>query len=406
MIHQSSRKNEPLSPIERARAGDIAAIAALINRSFQKQGIRIEVVPNRSTLEVSLYGKIPPSKRYIDVLKSGLTRIGVTRFTHLVVDSYQQDSCFPTWVETITLVDASASTADTAAKPTKAIQAAIAPYRPQWQELQAKLPRILRDPKIFAAVFVGSWLLMIFQPLTLVGIVLIASGVWWLQHRNQPQNLPVALQKLPAVFKDWPWEWLAALFGLLAWVANIKLAMYAGIISSLVAIALLCWRGLAQWRHHATPQAVADCLLLLNLHLLLTALLLLRTTALPADFLSTVAIVLGGAMMMQVGGRMGQFAIVANIIITLLALLFVMHHQGPGIYASLDRPYYDTQGFKILFGFFALIATSIFIGLFSGGSLVLGVFGHAVTRNASIGYGLVLVGPYLSWLWGISLTLS
>ncbi|MEL6399149.1 MAG: hypothetical protein AAFR26_08705 [Cyanobacteria bacterium J06626_4] len=406
MTTQPSGKNEPLSQIERAIAGDIAAIAALINRSFQKQGIRIEVVPNRSTLEVSLYGKIPPSKRYIDVLKSGLTRIGVTRFTHLVVDSYQQDSCFPTWVETITLVDASASTADTAAKPTKAIQAAIAPYRPQWQELQTKLPRILREPKIFAAAFVGSWLLMIFQPLILVGIALIASGVWWLNHRHQSPNLPSTLQPLPAVLKDWSWEWLAALFGLLAWVTNVKLAMYAGIISSLVAIALLCWRGLAQWRHHAAPQAVADCLLLLNLHLLLAALLLLRTTALPADFLSTVTIVLGGAMMMQVGGRMGQFAIVANIIITLLALLFVMHHQGPGIYASLDRPYYDTQGFNILFGFFALIAMSIFIGLFSGGSLVLGVLGHAATRNSSIGYGLVLVGPYLSWLWGISLTLS
>ena len=406
MTTQPSGKNEPLSQIERARAGDIAAIAALINRSFQKQGIRIEVVPNRSTLEVSLYGKIPPSKRYIDVLKSGLTRIGVTRFTHLVVDSYQQDSCFPTWVETITLVDASASTADTAAKPTKAIQAAIAPYRPQWQELQTKLPRILRDPKIFAAAFVGSWLLMIFQPLILVGIALIASGVWWLNHRHQPQNLPTALQKLPAVFKTWPWEWLAALFGLLAWVTNVKLAMYAGIISSLVAIALLCWRGLAQWRHHATSQTVTDCLLVLNLHLLLAALLLIRTAALPADFLSTVAMVLGSSIVMQIGGRLDKFALVGNIFITLLALLFIILYKGSGIYDSFNSLHYNTQAFNILFGFFALIAISIFIGLFSGGSLVLGVFGHAVTRNASIGYGLVLVGPYLSWLWGISLTLS
>ena len=81
-------------------------------------------------------------------------------------------------------------------------------------------------------------------------------------------------------------------------------------------------------------------------------------------------------------------------------------YKGSGIYDSFNSLHYNTQAFNILFGFFALIAISIFIGLFSGGSLVLGVFGHAVTRNASIGYGLVLVGPYLSWLWGISLTLS
>lgn len=407
----SSENNDTLSQLERARAGDMAAIAALISQSFRRQGLKTEVTANHHHLSVSLQGTKTPPKQCVTTLQSGLERLGVDCFTELTVEAYQQDLAFPAWVETIalsatsTVSEASATCEPLTVTKTPSVRQqaqhaqakAIATYGPQWQALQRYLPRFLQDPKMFAAAFIASLICLVLKPVILLGMVLIVGSLWGIKYRHRRQALPTALPQLPVWLATYPWEWWLAAISLYCWIVQVQWLAYFGIAVSLAAIAKLLISTLHRRRDH-TAMPTADLCLMANLHGLLLVLNgMMIAPGGTAPLVTNIGIVVGLGLVMQLGYRLRSAALFAHVFLTLSLLIFMFAQVGSGLYIQFDRPYYDTQGYGLVFGLYALVAVLMYLGLIAISSFVLWGFGCGLAKNGRIGYAFLLISPYLAW---------
>ncbi|RZM78970.1 hypothetical protein [Leptolyngbya iicbica] len=412
-----SETNNVLSQLERARTGDVVAIAALISQSFQRQGLKTEVTANHQHLSVSLQGTQTPPKQCVATLQSGLERLGVDCFTALTVEAYQQDLAFPAWVETIALAatpvvgeTSTFNATEAVTNPPSLRQQAerakaseIATYQPQWQALQGYLPPWLRDPKLFAAAFAAGLICLVLKPLILLGIVLMVNSFWAIKSRHRRQALSTALPQWLTWLSTYPWVWWCAVISLYCWVVQVQGLSYLGIVVSLGAIAQLLITILQKRRDH-TAISSADLCLIANLHVFLLVLHGMNVAPKEAaPVITHIGVVVGLGLVMQLGYRLRSAAIVAHVLLTLSLLFFMFARGGPGLYTQFDHPYYDTQGYGIVFGLYVLVAALMYLGLIAISSFVLWGFGRGLAKNGRMGYACLLISPYLAWAFMLTL---
>jgi ankyrin repeat protein len=93
----------PRSLRQRAQGGDPIAIAALINQSFQKYQVRVEVQAENSRLTIRLTGASGPNSKLAATVKKGLLNLKLTQFSELVVMGYLARDTAPIWVKRLPL---------------------------------------------------------------------------------------------------------------------------------------------------------------------------------------------------------------------------------------------------------------------------------------------------------------
>ncbi|MGD1907064.1 MAG: hypothetical protein ACFB0C_13850 [Leptolyngbyaceae cyanobacterium] len=122
---------------KRASQGDPNAIAALLNQSFQSQGIQASVTRNSANLDIALYSDRPIDLQYIDRLARGLQRLNVP-VVAFTVAAYPTGGLIPDWVQTRSRSTPSASFVGIEKSAPAAKAAAFPPvpkkYRPKGQK--------------------------------------------------------------------------------------------------------------------------------------------------------------------------------------------------------------------------------------------------------------------------------
>ncbi|PZV07134.1 MAG: hypothetical protein DCF21_22035, partial [Leptolyngbya sp.] len=89
-----------------ARQGNPDAIAALINRHLETQGITAHVAQQDSTLKVSLESAhVPNQADLVAYVKKGITGLDLAAVYHLTVSAKQPGSDASAWSEDLVLQD-------------------------------------------------------------------------------------------------------------------------------------------------------------------------------------------------------------------------------------------------------------------------------------------------------------
>jgi hypothetical protein len=68
-----------------AKAGDIKAIEALMNKAFEPKGLTVRVTNSGRLLKVVIRGKTAPDRALLPAIKAGLANISLQGFDHFVV---------------------------------------------------------------------------------------------------------------------------------------------------------------------------------------------------------------------------------------------------------------------------------------------------------------------------------
>ncbi|MEL6320619.1 MAG: ankyrin repeat domain-containing protein [Cyanobacteria bacterium J06626_14] len=93
----------PRSLRQRAQAGDLTAIATLINRSFQKYQVKAEVHASSSRLTVRLMGQSVPDPTLATTVQKGLQFLKLTQFSELMVMGCLAGDEAVTWIKRLSL---------------------------------------------------------------------------------------------------------------------------------------------------------------------------------------------------------------------------------------------------------------------------------------------------------------
>lgn len=97
----------PPNVLQLARQGDPDAIAALMNRHLEAQGITAHVVQQESTLQVDLEGaQIPNQVDLVAFVKKGITGLELAAVHHLIVSGKQSGAAASAWSEDLVLQSA------------------------------------------------------------------------------------------------------------------------------------------------------------------------------------------------------------------------------------------------------------------------------------------------------------
>ncbi|MFQ4137618.1 hypothetical protein PGN35_014975 [Nodosilinea sp. PGN35] len=98
--------NPPPTVLQLARQGDPEAIAALMNRHLESQGITAHVVQHDSTLQVNLEAaQIPNQADLVAYVKKGITGLELAAIQQLTVSGKQQGADASAWSEDLMLQD-------------------------------------------------------------------------------------------------------------------------------------------------------------------------------------------------------------------------------------------------------------------------------------------------------------
>lgn len=90
--------------LEQAKKGDVNAIASLINRSLQNQGINVEANLEDSCLQVWLKSnQIPDRQTSVAFIRKGMMSLGVTSIKTVRVYAQQTSEDIPSWDEEVEL---------------------------------------------------------------------------------------------------------------------------------------------------------------------------------------------------------------------------------------------------------------------------------------------------------------
>jgi protease PrsW len=90
--------------LEQAKKGDVNAIASLINRSLQNQGINVEANLEDSCLQVWLKSnQIPDRQTSVAFIRKGMMSLGVTSIKTVRVYAQQTSEDIPSWDEEVQL---------------------------------------------------------------------------------------------------------------------------------------------------------------------------------------------------------------------------------------------------------------------------------------------------------------
>ena len=94
----------PQNILHLARQGDPDAIAALMNRHLETQGITARVAKQESTLCVNLEAaQIPNQAELVAYVKKGVTGLELAAIDHLTVSCQQLGADTQAWSEDLTL---------------------------------------------------------------------------------------------------------------------------------------------------------------------------------------------------------------------------------------------------------------------------------------------------------------
>ncbi|MGB3201081.1 MAG: hypothetical protein WBA99_09270 [Nodosilinea sp.] len=94
----------PPNVLQLARQGDPDAIAALMNRHLEAQGITAHVVQQENTLQVNLEGaEIPSQVDLVAFIKKGITGLELAAVHHLIVSGKQAGATTSAWSENLVL---------------------------------------------------------------------------------------------------------------------------------------------------------------------------------------------------------------------------------------------------------------------------------------------------------------
>ncbi|MEM6433617.1 MAG: hypothetical protein AAF773_07155 [Cyanobacteria bacterium P01_D01_bin.115] len=163
----------PQSLRQRAQAGDPQAIAALMNRSFQQQGIQATAIANDSILNLYLEGETVPNQSYSQRIQQGLTSLGVRRYTQIIVHGRQAGADTPSWSQPIRLSLPTQSNAPAAqppppqrstaqrasAQPTPTRTSRLTPTSRSRRPEPPTPPRTLLQSTAFISIVFGKWVL-------------------------------------------------------------------------------------------------------------------------------------------------------------------------------------------------------------------------------------------------------
>lgn len=90
--------------LEQAKKGDVNAIASLINRSLQNQGINVEASLEDSCLEVWLKSnQVPDRQTSVAFIRKGMMSLGVASIKRVRVYAQQTSEDMPSWDEEVEL---------------------------------------------------------------------------------------------------------------------------------------------------------------------------------------------------------------------------------------------------------------------------------------------------------------
>ncbi|MGD1907063.1 MAG: hypothetical protein ACFB0C_13845 [Leptolyngbyaceae cyanobacterium] len=378
---------------DRARQGDCAAIAYLINRAFQKEAIQAEVRTQKKELIVTLQAETAPQKRYVRPLVQGIQRLGVSGVTHLTVESYAADVMLPDWVETLQVPERSPTGRHTDQPPQQSA------FMAQWHQFRRAMPPPLQSSAVLIGFMAVVWVLLVLHPLAIIAALLVFAGWWWPRHPHQRQSWPPRLRNLPNDFWLFRWGWVATVLLGYALLTQQQLLAYPVLLSLM---ALWC-KGLFSLliQHRRGGQ---DIWLMGSLHLLfvLIALQLGFSIMEPALYLKTLIGV--GALPIFVLGALGRnkAAAIGGVLIILTAVLLfvaVFLLTTLTIYADMSRRYADPGEWTVV----VLLPILLVVGLPS--MLVLFVAGVIILRLSrpntpypAVRGGLMLVGVYASWM--------
>jgi hypothetical protein len=96
------------SPLELAKQGDAAAIAALLNRTLQRQGITAQATQEDGFLNISLESaKVPPKEPVVNFIHQGMTKLESEAIHTVKIEAYPAGKNTPAWSEEFTLETAS-----------------------------------------------------------------------------------------------------------------------------------------------------------------------------------------------------------------------------------------------------------------------------------------------------------
>lgn len=105
--------NPPPTVLQLARQGDPEAIAALMNRHLEAQGITAVVVHHDGTLQVNLEAaQVPNQADLVAYVKKGITGLELAAIQHLTVSGKQLGADTSAWSEDLVLQDASGADLD------------------------------------------------------------------------------------------------------------------------------------------------------------------------------------------------------------------------------------------------------------------------------------------------------
>jgi hypothetical protein len=105
--------NPPPTVLQLARQGDPEAIAALMNRHLEVQGITAHVVQHDSTLQVNLEAaQVPNQADLVAYVKKGITGLELATVQQLTVSGKQLGADTSAWSESLVLQDSPVSDLD------------------------------------------------------------------------------------------------------------------------------------------------------------------------------------------------------------------------------------------------------------------------------------------------------
>ena len=119
---------------ELAKQGDVKAIAALINRALQPQGITAKVKLEDNCLQVMLESTPVPDRQFcITLITKGMRRLGVASIESVRIFGRHKGEDFPAWTEELPLspLDSQSDLVASPAQPSLTSPQAATPFEPE-----------------------------------------------------------------------------------------------------------------------------------------------------------------------------------------------------------------------------------------------------------------------------------
>ena len=209
----SSSENTELNQLslkERAKLGDVEAIASLLNLPLQNKGITATASLQDGCLQVMLEGdRVPDEEVSIRIVRRELTNLKAGAIASVKVYGQQVGEDFPAWNQEFQLVTRASQSSHNLGVNTTNQLSANNSYAETTQEppliqiLNETSTELLSDNQWNAAFIILSVIafFMLFVNFTLAVILAIAASIAYVKYQNTPTGKAAAKRQLKALQK-------------------------------------------------------------------------------------------------------------------------------------------------------------------------------------------------------------